>query len=480
MVIVVRIPALFQSVAGADEGLYALVAREWAGGHLPYTTVWETKPPLFFAILASAMLLFGKSMLAMRIAGDVAIACTACALYSIGRSVHRGGHAIGLTAGLLYAALTVSDSGSSAVAEIFYAPFVALPLAVILRGQVPPRAPGRGLRLIALGALLGCAVLVKESALLEVAYVACVLAWACEAAYVPALLLGVTLPIAASMIPYLVTRNFPLYWDANISALARRAFVAVPDVAPWTDVVRAQALAFFPATLLVLGISWAWNRDETDADDRMLIVAMIGWALVALATVALMREYLGNQFIGAMAPACVLSALVTVRLAARLRRPALVPAIVLLALVAHSAYQFVLAAPVAYGRLSTGDPDFGDPTAQLGAYLASREAAARGLYVADDRTVLYVLTGASPPTRYAYPPHLLDRYQEIVAGVDGPREIAHVLDQHPAYVVRDLANRRHEDPRGKALLDRALQAEYRRIYSLGTRTVYQLTGPGSS
>jgi hypothetical protein len=236
--------------------------------------------------------------------------------------------------------------------------------------------------------------------------------------------------------------------------------------------VRAQALAFFPATLLVLGVGWAWNREETDADDRMLIAAMTGWAFVSLLTVVLIREYLGNHFIGAMAPVSVLAALVTVRLAARLRRPAFVPAIIVLALVAHAAYQFVLAAPVAYGRLRTGNPAFGDPTAQLGVYLTSRHAAEHGLYVADDRTVLYVLTGAAPPTRYAYPPHLLDRYQEIVAGVDGPREIARILAGHPAYIVRDLANRRHEDPRSAVLLDRTLGTEYHPEYALGTRTVY--------
>jgi hypothetical protein len=475
--------------------LYALVAREWLNGHLPYTTVWETKPPLFFAILAASMLAFGKSMLALRIASDAAIACTAFALYEVGRSVHRGGHRIGLTAAMLYAALTISDSGSSAVAEIFYAPFVAIPLALILRDRIPSRAPARGLSLIGLGALLGCAVLIKESALLEVAYVAGVLLWACEAAYVAPLMLGIVLAIAASTVPYFVTGNFPLYWDANVGAVARRAFVAVPDVAPWTDVVRAQCLAFFPATLLIFGTAWAWKREESDADDRILIAAMSGWAVVSLLTVVAIREYLGNHFIGAMAPACVLSALVTVRLAARLRRPAFVPAVIALALVSHAAYQFVLAAPVAYGRIRTGDPAFGDPTAQLGVYLASQAAAGRAphvatdpglhvggdrplLYVADDRTVLYVLTGAAPPTRYPYPAHLLDRYQELVAGVDGPREIARIVQLHPTFIVRDLANRRYEDPPGRDLLDQALQSGYRSVYALGTRTVYRFSGPG--
>jgi 4-amino-4-deoxy-L-arabinose transferase-like glycosyltransferase len=476
-VVIVRIPALFHTVAGADEGLYALVAREWLNGHLPYTTVWETKPPLFFALLAVAMLLFGKSMLAVRIASDVAVACTAFALYAIGRTVHRGGEAIGMTAALMYAALTVSDSGLSGVAEIFYAPFVAIGLALVLRGRISETSAGRTLRLIALGALLGCAILVKESAALEVAYVLCVIAWISEAAYVLPVALGVGLSLALSTLPYFATRNFGLFWDANVATLQRRALVAIPDVAGPLDILRAQVLAFFPASILAFGLGWIWNRPETDGDDRTLAIAMTGWALAALLTVVLIREYLGNHFIGAMAPLCVLSALVTVRLAERYRRPAIVPAVAALALLSHCAYQFILAAPIAYGRLTTHDPDFGDPTAQLGTYLVSQHAAGRSLYVADDRAVLYLLSGATPPTRYAYSAHLTDPYQQVVAGVDGPLEVARILATSPALVVRDTALATNEDPRVSSEIDRALGTRYHVIYATGTRTVYERSTP---
>jgi len=63
LVVVSRAPVLLQSVASVDEGLYALVAREWLRGHLPYTSVWETKPPFFFALLAGAFALFGETLL---------------------------------------------------------------------------------------------------------------------------------------------------------------------------------------------------------------------------------------------------------------------------------------------------------------------------------------------------------------------------------------------------------------------------------
>ncbi len=448
-------------------------------GHLPYTTVWETKPPLFFALLAFAMLCFGKSMLAIRIASDVAVACTAFALYAIGRTVHRGGEAIGMTGALLYAALTVSDSGLSGVAEIFYAPFVAIAMALVLRGRVFEPARGRGLRLTALGALLGCAILIKESAVLEVAYVASVVAWIAEAAYLLPLALGVAISIAVSALPYLATRNIALFWDANVATVQRRALVAIPDVAPPLDILRAQVLAFFPASILVFGLGWIWNRPETDGDDRTLAIAMTGWALAALLTVVLIREYIGNHFIGAMAPLCVLSALVTVRLAERYRRAAIVPAVAAIALLSHAAYQFVLAAPIAYGRVTTHNPEFGDPTAQLGTFLVSQNAARRSLYVADDRTVLYLLSGATPPTRYAYSAHLTDPYQQIVAGTDGPVEVARILATSPVFIVRDTALAENEEPAVRAELDRALAAQYRVAFAIGTRTVYERTTPES-
>jgi hypothetical protein len=259
----------------------------------------------------------------------------------------------------------------------------------------------------------------------------------------------------------------------------RRAFVAIPNVASPLDILRAQLLAFFPATVLAFGLGWIWNRPETDGDDRTLAIAMTGWALAALLTVVLIREYIGNHFIGAMAPLCVLSGLVTVRLAERLRRPAVVPTVIAIGLLSHAVYQFVLAAPIAYGRLTTHDPEFGDQTAQLGRYLVSQDAARRSLYVADDRTVLYFLTGASVPTRYAYSPHLTDPYQQIIAGVDGASEVARILAASPALVVRDTALAANEDPAVRAELDRALTTRYRARFALGTRTVYERTTPES-
>jgi 4-amino-4-deoxy-L-arabinose transferase-like glycosyltransferase len=462
---------LLQSVASADEGLYALVAREWLRGHLPYTTVWETKPPLLFALLAGAFALFGTSPLALRFATDLAIWVTALALYAMGRSLPRDGRAVGLTAALLYAAMTLSDSASSALAETFYAPFVALPLAYVVGRARSPKGVAP-LALGVAGVSLGCALLVKESAALEVAFATCVIVYFTGARSLAPLAAGLGGALALSVLPYVQARALASYWDANYGAVARRAFVVVTDATPFADVARAQALAFFPVTLLALGVPWFMRAGGGEPVEGKLMRFALAWAAVDLLTVAAIREYLGNHFIALMAPAAVAGALVAVRFARRQGRPAYLVGIVALGLLAHCAYQYVLAVPVAYARIVRHDPTVGDPTAQLARYLVAHATPRTTLYVADDRAMLYVLTGLTPPTRYAYSPHLTDPYQETIAGVDGRAEVARILSGHPFYVVRDLANRRHEDPRVRDLLDRELARDYRAAYAVGTRVVY--------
>lgn len=470
LVVLVRLPVLLQSVAGTDEGLYALVAREWLDGHLPYTTVWEAKPPLFFAILAAAMFLFGKTILAIRLVNDLAIAATAAALYAIGTTLRRDGATIGFTAACFYAAMTISDSGLSAVAESFYAPFIALVFAVVLGRS--PAVSARPLCSLALGASLAAAVLVKESAAIEAAYAACVVVWYTGLAAAIPLALGFVSTLGLAIVPYAVTGHLAPFWDANVSSIARRAPIVVPDVAPRRSIVGSQLLAFFPATLLAFGVPFFLGSRDTDAELRRTIAIVLGWFVASVATVISIREYLGNHFIGAMAPASLLAAIVVVHAARRLRWQALVPAAIALAILAHAGYQFVVAAPVAFDRIRSGDVTYGDPSAELARYLVAHRTAREMLYVADDRTALYLLADAEPPTRFAYPAHLLDRYQEAIAGVDGPLEIERILATYPDYIVRDRANIPNEDPRGAALLNTALRDRYRIVFAVGQRTIY--------
>lgn len=62
------------------------MGQSWVDGHLPYTELWDVKPPLTFAFFAALIHLFGKSFVAIRLAGTVLVAVTAWYTYKLGKT----------------------------------------------------------------------------------------------------------------------------------------------------------------------------------------------------------------------------------------------------------------------------------------------------------------------------------------------------------------------------------------------------------
>nr|WP_223826691.1 glycosyltransferase family 39 protein [Flagellimonas sp. S3867] len=63
------------------------MAQSWVEGHLPYTQLWDLKPPITFLFFAVIIKVFGKSFIAVRFFGVVLVALTALFTYGIGRKV---------------------------------------------------------------------------------------------------------------------------------------------------------------------------------------------------------------------------------------------------------------------------------------------------------------------------------------------------------------------------------------------------------
>ncbi|MCC2113693.1 MAG: glycosyltransferase family 39 protein [Hyphomicrobiales bacterium] len=101
-----QIGSLTQEVIDWDESTFILLATELARGHLPYTTLFDNKPPLMFAMLAAVIAVFGKSLLAVRLFGDFCVFVIAAAGYAIARRQARplsaGGAALLLVAVFSY------------------------------------------------------------------------------------------------------------------------------------------------------------------------------------------------------------------------------------------------------------------------------------------------------------------------------------------------------------------------------------------
>lgn len=67
VVLSIRWSTFYQSVIDWDESLYLLVANAWSEGNLPYTEVWDNKPPGIYSLFLLAITFLNDSVFSIRI-----------------------------------------------------------------------------------------------------------------------------------------------------------------------------------------------------------------------------------------------------------------------------------------------------------------------------------------------------------------------------------------------------------------------------
>ncbi|UJH66122.1 ArnT family glycosyltransferase [Allomuricauda sp. SCSIO 65647] len=80
----VRFPFFFRDYIDRDESTFIIMGQSWVDGHLPYTELWDLKPPIIFLVFAAVIHVFGKSFVAIRLLGAFFVALTAFFTYKIG------------------------------------------------------------------------------------------------------------------------------------------------------------------------------------------------------------------------------------------------------------------------------------------------------------------------------------------------------------------------------------------------------------
>ncbi|MFX0556323.1 ArnT family glycosyltransferase [Maribacter sp. CXY002] len=80
----VRLPFFFRDYIDRDESTFILMGQSWVDGYLPYTQLWDLKPPLTFAFFAAIISIFGKSFVVIRVFGTVLVIVTSYFTYKIG------------------------------------------------------------------------------------------------------------------------------------------------------------------------------------------------------------------------------------------------------------------------------------------------------------------------------------------------------------------------------------------------------------
>lgn len=79
----IRFPFFFRDYVDRDESTFIIMAQSWVNGHLPYTKLWDLKPPITFLFFAVIIKIFGKSFIAIRLFGTLLVALTALFTYGM-------------------------------------------------------------------------------------------------------------------------------------------------------------------------------------------------------------------------------------------------------------------------------------------------------------------------------------------------------------------------------------------------------------
>jgi len=152
-----RLPWFFQDVIDWDESVFILVGDALAHGHLPYTLVWDNKPPLGFAFFAFIIAFLPDSLAFVRFGGAVLVALSALLVFRIATGL-MGRRAAFLAATFFIIAVSVLVSSGPAVMMEHVA---LMPLLGAL-SLIDNKTSSHG-RLLVIGVLLGAATMVRTN-----------------------------------------------------------------------------------------------------------------------------------------------------------------------------------------------------------------------------------------------------------------------------------------------------------------------------
>ena len=250
----VRLPFFFRDYIDRDESTFILMGQSWVDGHLPYTELWDLKPPVVFLFFAMIIYTFGKSFLAIRLVGALIVAVTALYTYKI--SLAAATKKVSFWAAISSVALlsmfgSLQGVMSEHICIFFFMP--ALYLLIKKKG---------GLWYILAGVLMGLSVMTK----LNIAYVVLALGiyilvtYFKEKKYGQGIVksglfgLGIAIVILLTFLPYYLNGDPEVWWKSVVLASLEYAGAR-----------RESIFSFLPITLFMSAFFYfSWKRNFLD------------------------------------------------------------------------------------------------------------------------------------------------------------------------------------------------------------------------
>jgi len=451
----IRFPFFFRDYVDRDESTFILVAQSWVNGHLPYTQLWDVKPPLTFLYFASIIHIFGKSLFAIRFFGTLLVIISSFFTYKIGLQIATKKIAFWSAMGsVVLQSLFGSLQGvmSEHITMAFFMPALYL----LIRY--------RTISMVFIAALLmGISVMVKLNMAYAILFIGIYLLYEnirnkdyshglrSALAYGT----GIIIIILMTILPYYLQDNVLLWYKSVIQAPLEYASAR-----------RYSILKMAPFIILLLGIFyWIWKRKYIDFKESpfpLLLVTIIGIVLSFVKGGRVNGHYL-IQLHPILLPMIVLAIGSIPLLKKLIWKPYCLILVLLIPMESYLEYVNVIKNKFEQGTFFNGE-GISVPKYILDNDLETENILFLGYHIG------YWVLGENPPTKSATHPSNICK-EEMFAAYDNPRKTSM---EEIRYIMDTLRPKTVIIRKGRRVFDKKLieENEYINAYFLAHYKIY--------
>ncbi len=261
----IRLPFFFRDYIDRDESTFILIGQSWVDGFLPYTQLWDVKPPITFLFFAGIIYFFGKSFFAIRLMGTALVAITAFYTYKSGTLLSSKKNGF-IAAFLCVILLSMFGSIQGVMSEHICMAFFMPGLYLLLKSD-------KSMAFLGAGLLMGLCLMTKLNLAYAILFIGLYLIFdfVKSKRYWVGIIhtalfgLGIVLVIILTLLPYYFQGELELWWNSVV--IAPLDYAAARRYSPWL---------LSPILLLVFCFyMWAWKKNYLNIKDRNTILILI-------------------------------------------------------------------------------------------------------------------------------------------------------------------------------------------------------------
>ena len=460
----IRFPFFFRDYIDRDESTFIIMGQSWANGYLPYTQLWDLKPPITFLYFAIIIKIFGKSFFAIRFFGAVMVAITSLFTYGIATKITSKKIAfwVGVFC-VFFQSLFGSLQGvmSEHICTFF---FVAALFILFLKED--------GKWFFTSGLLLGLSVMTKLNMAYPVLVLGLYFLWegfrtkqlSKKIIHLVFMGIGFIVSILLTIMPYLLQGDIQICWESIFEAPLA-----------YSEGKLHSPLKTLPFVIVILGLlTTGFTLKTIDWKDKklqILSVVILGILLSFMQAGKVNGHYLIQLYPFILIPLGI--AVAKLPSVQKKYMPIIVILLILIPMESYLEYGNIISNKIKKGTFFNGEG------IEVPAYITEHGLETNNIFFTEYHIGYWIL-GVNPPTKAATHPSSITR-QELFPYMDNPRKTGMEELQYIMEVVqpKTLVARKGKEIFDKKLLDynayidAYLEKHYKLTATVGRGLIYQ-------